>query len=112
MTIMEYAFRKDQQLFVPWSQVQKIVFNKKRNQALLVFDAPNFSRGTIKKFSMVTKIDPAYFDSFAASIQPFIPDRFSEGNIDGIPFWLRIALVVLMVAMIGVVIYVVMSTYH
>ena len=98
--IMEYGFRKDKEVFVPWSNVKGMVYTPKRDQGCLVFNAPNFSNGTVKLFSLAFKLHPSLVDGYIAEATKYVPDRVLERKLassTSIVVW------VLLFALIGII---------
>jgi len=79
--IMEYGFRKDRQLFVPWSDVTKVVVSPMRDNACLVFNAPTFSNAKVKLTSLAFKLNPMYADAFLAAANHYVGGRVEERKL-------------------------------
>ena len=61
--LMEYAFRKEKWLSVPWEHVQQIGLVPKKRRVCLVFHAPN-DKGIVKTFSLAFKLEPDQYENF------------------------------------------------
>jgi len=106
--IMEYGFRKDRQLFVPWSDVAKVVVSPLRDNACLVFNAPTFYNTTkVKLTSLAFKLNPMFADAFIAAAQHYVGGRIEERKLPPAtsPWVVVLLVVVILAAAIGIAIY-------
>ena len=78
--VMEYGFRRDALLNVPWADVRELVLAPKKSRVCLVYTAPNY-KGIVKTFSLTFKLDPALYAAFISSAEQSIPARVHEGKI-------------------------------
>lgn len=78
--VMEYAFRRDEIVNVPWAEVQGVTLVPKKRYVCVVYNAPNY-KGVVKKFSLTFRPDPAYYTAFVENIQTFLPGRVTEGKL-------------------------------
>ncbi len=88
--ILEYAFRRDEFLNVPWSDVKEVVLVPKKSRFCLVYSAPNY-KGVIKTFSLTSKLDPMQYQAFAANVAALAPGQIREGKLrswTSIPVWM------------------------
>lgn len=111
-TIMEYAARHDERFGVRWSDVKEILLSPAKNEACVVFDAPNYA-GNIKTFSLGMRLGPEYYPLFAQSAQQHAPTILSEGrlrNATSLGVW--IGLSVFFAIVIGLVIVGISSGHH
>ena len=100
-TIMEYAARHDERFGVRWSDVKEILLSPTKNEACVVFDAPNYA-GNIKTFSLGMRLGPDYYPLFAQSAQQHAAAILSEGRLrNATPLALWIALVFILALVIG-----------
>ena len=100
-SIMEYAARHDERFGVRWSDVREILLSPAKNEACVVFDAPNYA-GNVKTFSLGMRLGPEYYPLFAQSAQQHAPAILSEGRLrNATPLVLWIALGVILALVIG-----------
>ena len=78
--VMEYGMRKDQWLAVRWDSVREVLLSPTRQQAVLVYDAPNYA-GVIKTFSLAFTPAPGYYETFAAAAREYVPGAVTEGRL-------------------------------
>lgn len=103
--IMEYAIRRDEVLSVPWASVRRIILVPDKNRICIVYDAPNY-KGVVKTFSLATALDPALYQSFAASAEQYVPGRVSVGKLrawTSPPVWIFLGGIVLGLAIVLIV---------
>ena len=81
-SIMEYAVRSDQRLGVRWDSVREVLLSPDKQQACLIYDAPNY-KGRVKTFSLALTATPGYYDVLAQAAQHFAATRTSEGRLKG-----------------------------
>lgn len=78
--IMEYAVRSDQRLGVRWDSVREILLSPDKQQACLIYEAPNYA-GKVKAFSLALTPTPGYYDVLAQAAQHYAATRVSEGRL-------------------------------
>lgn len=95
--VMEYGMRKDQWLAVPWSSVREVLLSPTKQQAVLIYDAPNYA-GIVKTFSLAFTPTPGYYETFASAARQYAPGAVTEGRLRNATspiVWGALALVVL-----------------
>lgn len=78
--VMEYGMRKDQWLSVPWSSVREVLLSPTKQQAVLIYDAPNYA-GKVKTFSLAFTPTPGYYETFANAARQYVPGAVTEGRL-------------------------------
>jgi len=78
--VMEYGMRKDQWLSVPWSSVREVLLSPIKQQAVLIYDAPNYA-GKIKTFSLAFTPTLGYYETFADAARQYAPGVVTEGRL-------------------------------
>lgn len=78
--VMEYGMRKDQWLSVPWSSVREVLLSPTKQQAVLIYDAPNYA-GISKTFSLAFTPAPGYYEAFADAARQYVPGAVTEGRL-------------------------------
>ncbi len=78
--VMEYGMRKEQWLTVPWNSVREVVLSPGKQQAVLIYDAPNYA-GKVKTFSLAFTPAPGYYETFAAAARQYRPGPVTEGRL-------------------------------
>ena len=111
-SLMEYAFRQDQYLGVRWGDVREVLLAPDKQQACLIYDAPNYA-GKIKTFSLAFTPAPGSYENFAQAIRqnvsvPIVEDRL---RLASSPLLLGF-LVVVLLAVFGLVFYAMLSPHH
>lgn len=108
-TIMEYATRHDERLGIRWPDVKEILLSPTKNEACVVYDAPNYI-GQVKTFSLGVRLGPEYYPLFAQSAQQYAAPLLTEGrlrNATALSLW--IALGVILALFIGLIVMAVVS---
>ncbi len=77
---LEYGFRRDAALSVPWVNVSELVLVPKKNRVCLVYTAPNY-KGVMKTFSLAFKLNPTLYAAFVDCVGQSVPERVHEGKI-------------------------------
>lgn len=78
--VMEYGMRKDQWLSVPWSSVREVLLSPTKQQAVLIYDAPNYA-GVTKTFSLAFTPAAGYYETFAVAARQYVPGAVTEGRL-------------------------------
>ena len=78
--VMEYGMRKDQWLSVRWGSVREVLLSPTKQQAVIIYDAPNYA-GKIKTFSLAFTPAPGYYEAFAAAARQHAPGAVTEGRL-------------------------------
>ncbi len=79
-SLMEYAFRQDQYLGVRWSSVREVLLAPDKQQACLIYDAPNYA-GKIKNFSLAFTPTPGYYESLVQAVRQYAPVPVAEDRL-------------------------------
>ena len=79
-SLMEYAFRHDEYLGVRWSQVREVLLAPDKQQACLIYDAPNYA-GKIKTFSLAFTPMPGYYEALVQAVRQSAPAPAAEGRL-------------------------------
>ena len=79
-SLMEYAFRQDQYLGVRWGDVREILLAPNKQQACLIYDAPNYA-GKIKTFSLAFTPTPGSYETFAQAVRANAPVSIAEDRL-------------------------------
>ena len=98
--VMEYGMRKDQWLAVRWDSVREVLLSPTKQQAVLIYDAPNYA-GVTKTFSLAFTPAPGYYETFAAAARQYVPGAVTEGRLRNATspiVWAVLALLVLVLA--------------
>ena len=98
--MIEYGMRKDQWLVVRWDGVREVLLSPTKQQAVLIYDAPNYA-GVTKTFSLAFTPAPGYYEMFAAAARQYVPGAVTEGRLRNAPspvVWLALALLVLLLS--------------
>jgi hypothetical protein len=75
--LLEYAFRNDKWLTVPWRHVRQVGLTPRKRRVCLVFETPN-DKGIVKTFSLAFKVPPEHYDSLVESLREFVGPRVEE----------------------------------
>lgn len=78
--VMEYGMRSDQWLSVPWSSVREVLLSPTKQQAVLIYDAPNYA-GKVKTFSLAFTPAPGSYEAFADAARQHVPSAVTEGRL-------------------------------
>jgi hypothetical protein len=78
--LMEYAFRHDEYLGVRWNSVREVLLAPGKQQACLIYDAPNYA-GKIKTFSLAFTPAPGYYELLVQAIQQYAPVPVAEDRL-------------------------------
>jgi hypothetical protein len=98
---MEYGFRRDEHLQVPWNAVRLVQFSPQRPEACFVFDGYN-SKGAPKRFSLAIRIDPSQIPSLMAYVHQYAASVIVQKNLGrSRPMRLWIRLIVLGILLLG-----------
>ena len=109
--VTEYAFRRDSIAQVPWEAVRLVQLAPQKQQACVIYDAPNY-KGIVKTFSLAFTLDPGSFAAFSQQVPQFVPGRMAEGalrNVMTARVWLRLIVLLGIVALATIA---VMSQHH
>ncbi len=80
-SIMEYAMRSDQRLGVRWDSIKEILLSPDKQQACLVYDAPNY-KGNIKTFTLAFTPAPGYYEMLVQAARQYAPGQIAEGRFE------------------------------
>ena len=111
-SIMEYAVRSDERLGVRWDSVREILLSPAKQQACLIYDAPNY-KGKVKTFSLALTATPGYYDVLAQAAQHYVAVRVTEGRLRGatpLAAWILLGLMVAF--FIGLIVFATMPSHH
>lgn len=78
--VMEYGMRKDQWLAVRWDSVREVLLSPTKQQAVLIYEAPNHA-GKVKTFSLAFTPAPGYYETFAAAARQYASGAVTEGRL-------------------------------
>ena len=111
-SLMEYAFRHDEYFGVQWSQVREVMLAPDKQQACVIYDAPNYA-GKIKTFSLAFIPAPGFYDVLAQAFRQYAPvpvvqDRLKMASS---PILLAV-LVILLLGVFGLIIWAVSSSHR
>ena len=81
--LLGYEFRRNDENQVAWAAVQRVDIVPKKQQACIVYDAPNY-KGVIKTFSLVFALNASSFPDFAQQVQQYVPVHVAEGPFGGL----------------------------
>ncbi len=98
--VMEYGMRKDQWLAVRWDSVREVLLSPTKQQAVLIYDAPNYA-GIMKTFSLAFTPAPGYYETFAAAAREYVPGAVTEGRLRNATspiVWIALGLLVLILS--------------
>ena len=101
--VIEYGMRKDQWLTVRWDCVRELLLSPTKQQAVLIYDAPNYA-GVTKTFSLAFTPAPGYYEMFAAAARQYVPGAVTEGRLrNATPpvVWGALALLVLLLTVVA-----------
>ena len=96
-SILESTARHDEYVGVRWNQVREVLLAPGKQQACLIYDAPNYA-GKIKTFSLAFTPAPGYFEYFSQTARQFASVSVSEGRLKNATTpaaWAGLALLVL-----------------
>jgi hypothetical protein len=111
-SLMEYAFRRDQYLGVRWGDVREILLAPGKQQACLIYDAPNYA-GKIKTFSLAFTPAAGSYENLAQAVRQYAPVPIAEDRLRlaSSPILLGFLIFVLL-AIFGLVFYAMLSPHH
>lgn len=111
-SLMEYAFRHDEYLGVRWGQVREVMLAPDKQQACVIYDAPNYA-GKIKTFSLAFTPSPGFYDVLAQAIRQYAPVPVVQDRlrIASSPVLLAV-LVVLILGVFGLISWSIISGHH
>ena len=111
-SLMEYAFRHDEYLGVRWGSVKEILLAPEKQQACLIYDAPNYA-GKIKTFSLAFTPTPGYYETFAQMARQYAPVTVAEGRLRMASSPVVIALLAFLILLVfGLIIFAAVSPHH
>ena len=110
-SLMEYAFRHDEYFGVRWSQVREVMLAPDKQQACLIYEAPNYA-GKIKTFSLAFTPAPGFYDAMVQAVRQYAPVPVAQDRlrIASSPVLLA-ALAILILGVFGLIIWVA-SSHH
>ncbi len=104
-SLMEYAFRHDEYLGVRWTDVREVTLAPEKQQACLVYDAPNYA-GKVMTFSLAFTPVAGAYEALAQSLRAYAPVSVTEGKLRSATSPILIAfLVVFLLTIFGLAIW-------
>lgn len=79
-SILETACRHDEYFGVRWADVKEVMLAPNKQQACLVYDAPNYA-GKIMTFSLAFTPTPGYYEMFAQAARQYSPVTVAEDRL-------------------------------
>lgn len=111
-SIMEYAMRSDQRLGVRWDSIKEILLSPDKQQACLVYDAPNY-KGNIKTFTLAFTPAPGYYEMLVQAARQYAPGQIAEGRLkSATPLLVLIFLILILVTVFGAILYAALAPQH
>ena len=96
-SVLETACRHDEYFGVRWADVKEIVLAPKKQQACLLYDAPNYA-GKMMTFSLAFTPTPGYYEMLAQAAGQYAPVTVTEDRLRNATTpaaWAALALLVL-----------------
>ncbi len=111
-SLMEYAFRHDEYLGVRWDRVKEVTLAPNKQQACLVYEAPNYA-GKIKTFSLAFIPMPGYYEALVQAMQQYAPVPVTQGRLRMASSPILLAVLgILLLAIFGFILYSLISPRH
>ncbi|MGI4792309.1 MAG: hypothetical protein ACRYFS_26075 [Janthinobacterium lividum] len=110
--VLDSACRQDQFIGVRWENVRQVLLAPKKQQACLIYDAPNYA-GKIKTFSLAFAPTPGYYEVLVEEVSRHSPIPVTEDRLRNATTpvaWAILAALLLFVT--GLVIFAVSSPNH
>ncbi len=109
--VMEYGFRRDMFLGVRWGQVREVLLAPGKQQACLIYDAPNHA-GKMMTFSLAFTPAPGYYEALVQAVRqnasaPVAEDRLRNATTPAA--WA--VLILLLLFFVGIILYASYATH-
>jgi hypothetical protein len=111
-SVLETACRHDEYLGVRWSQVKEILLSPDKQQACLIYDAPNYA-GKSMTFSLAFTPTPGFYEMLAQTARQYASVPIAEGRLkNAITPRAWVMLILLLLFVIGLVVFALSPLHH
>lgn len=111
-SVLESACRHDEYVGVRWEQVKEILLAPNKQQACLLYEAPNYA-GKLMTFSLAFTPAPGYYEALAQAARQYAPSPVSEGRLKNATMpaaWAALAVLVLFI--VGLIAFALAPIHH
>ena len=111
-SVLETACRHDEYFGVRWSDVKQVLLAPQKQQACILYDAPNYA-GRIMTFSLAFTPSPGYYELFAQAPRQYSPVAVTEDRLRNATTpatWIILGL--LLAFIIGLIVFISVAPHH